>query len=269
MLVGLLIVGTGLSQQDSAGGGQHQTLQYFYSLQRKHILAMLPPHSAFPPILDLSKEQISEHPKDKLWEYRSSALFGSTPITDPGLNGPEEATTDTWTYVDGDPTYALPAKGSDVVIAVPVTGETRVAYNHKLVYSRFELQILQVLKGKAKDGLYAGAHISALQLGGAVRFPSGHQQTFIMMHEGFVGIGKQYLLFIWKPSKGSCIASHAFPSSICQDVQSYAIGEAYLIQRGVVFPIIANNQQTAYSGMSWTAFEAKVKHAIAKNINTN
>jgi hypothetical protein len=68
----------------------------------------------------------------------------------------------------------------------------------------------------------------------------------------FLDIGKQYFLFIWKPSR----------------TKTYMIAEPYLIQDGLVFPIKTEADVSAYdNGMPVQQFEAKVTSAIAKNID--
>ncbi len=253
-LPALVIICSGLGQDYSSGEFKNWTLQDYYALHIKHLFEELPAHSGLPPILDLSKGNPPEHQKDRPWEWRSRELMGSTELADRGLTGPAGPTTTNTTIVDGGGSPALPAESCNVVVAKPVTADARIAFNHKLVYSHFELEILQVLKGHAKHGLYAGAHISAIQLGGTIRFPSGHEEAFILVHNGFLEIGKQYILFIWKVNR---------------HVESYGIVNPYLIQDDVVFPMRVTEGTGAYAGMALKDFEAKVKHAIAKNIDTD
>jgi hypothetical protein len=230
------------------------TLQDYYELHAKHLKEMLPPHSGLPPILNLSKRTRIGHPKDHAWELRSSELMSSKQLIDPGLTGPGGPTTTMTIIVDGDPNFALSAKSYDVIVARPTASEVRIAFNDKLVYSHFDLEVLQVLKGDAKHGLYSGAHISSFQLGGMIRFPSGHEEAFILIHNGFLEIGQKYILFLWK------INCH---------VESYGIATSYFIENKAVFPIRLDDATLSYSGMPLQTFEAKVKQAIAKNIDTN
>lgn len=180
--------------------------------------------------------------------------MGSKKLTDLGITGPVGPTTTMTIIVDGDAALALPAKSCDAVIAKAMSAEARIAFNHKLVYSHFDLEVLQVLKRDAKQGLYTGVHVSGIQLGGRVRFPSGHEEAFILVHNGFLDIGNEYILFLWKVNR---------------HVESYGIVYAYLIQNDAVFPIRLNDATHVYSGTPLRNFEAKVKHAIAKNIDTN
>ena len=67
-------------------------------------------------------------------------------------------------------------------------------------------------------------------------------------------LGKPYVLFAWKP----------IPSD-----PLYMIPEGYLIQDDVVFPLNIDAGQLDYAGMPYKKFEAKVKAAITKNIDTD
>jgi hypothetical protein len=83
-------------------------------------------------------------------------------------------------------------------------------------------------------------------------FPSGHMATFILPGYGFLDIGKQYLLFIWTPPR----------------TKTYMVANPYPIQNGLVFPLNVVPDVSAYEkGLPVQQFEAKVKSAIAKNID--
>jgi hypothetical protein len=75
-----------------------------------------------------------------------------------------------------------------------------------------------------------------------------------MARERFLELGKPYLLFLWKPIRLD---------------DTYAIAEAYLIQERLVFPINRDAHEAPYEGVAVEKFEAKVKAAIANNIDTN
>lgn len=254
LLAAVLAGPSGLAQQKSLSASKGWTLQDYYALHAKHLLEALPPHSGLPPVLDLSKGKAVNHPEDRAWEFRASGMMGSTEVADPGVTGIAGPTTTSTVFVDGGAPAALQAKSCDIVIAKPVSAAARIAYNHKLFYSHYDLEILQVLKGRAKQGLYPGAHISGIQLGGMIRFPSGHERAFIFVHRGFLEIGKQYILFIWK---------------VDRHVDSYGIVYPYLRENNTISPIRVNEASRMYLGMSMKDFEAKIEHAIAKNIDTN
>ena len=98
--------------------------------------------------------------------------------------------------------------------------------------------------------------MTAVEFGGSIRFPSGYLETFLWSHKGFVEIGKEYVLFMWKPS---------IPSD-----DLLVISQAYLIQDGFVFPVSTNGDaQKYYTKLPLAEFKAQVEAAVAQNVDTN
>ncbi len=191
-----------------------------------------------------------------MWEkpYTLSASPGG--IDDPGVPRLSEATSTGTTFFDhvGRPA-ALPAKSCEaVIIGEPIRAEARISSNRELVYSRFLVKVVNVWKCKKKSGIHNGADLIAVQLGGSVRFPSGHLTTFVVASSGFVGVGKQYILFLWRPPRSS---------------QTYMVAEPYLVEGGLVFPVRTEADVSAYEGMPLDKFEARVKAAIAAEVDAN
>jgi hypothetical protein len=90
---------------------------------------------------------------------------------------------------------------------------------------------------------------------GSILFPSGYLETNLLSQRGFVEIGKQYVLFMWKP----------VPSD-----DTLVIAQAYLIQDGFVFPVSTDGDaEKFYTKMPFPVFEAEVKEAVARNVDTN
>jgi hypothetical protein len=140
-----------------------------------------------------------------------------------------------------------------VVIARPVSARVCVAQNRRYVYTRFSLEILQTFKqGKHRR---QGKQIVAVQFGGSVRFPSGHLATFLLNKHGFVEPGREYVVFLWKPVRSD---------------DTYVAVEAYLIDNGLVFPVSASASNAFhYTKVPLGEFEAKVRAAVTKNIDTD
>ena len=244
--------------QTSPGGKiSDREMQDAYSRHFAEIRQMLPPHSALPPLLDLTKSKIDDSSKDRAWEKPYDLAVRAGGIVDPGVPSPSQATSTATTFIDtvGQPD-ALPERNCEaVVIGEPIASEVRISPNRELVYSRFSVKLLSVLKSKKKSGIREGSVIVAVQIGGSVRFPSGHLTTFVLVDRGFMELKKQYVLFIWRPPKSS---------------QTYMVAQSYLIENGLVFPIQTKADISAYEGgMPVDKFEAKVKSAIAQNIDTN
>jgi hypothetical protein len=227
-----------------------------YQKHLEKVRQLLPPHSALPPLLDLSEPNANGGGASRDWEDRFTGSMGVREHADPGMADPSGKGSISMTTTEyGGPTLAIPARNCDVVIlARPITSNVHMAYNHRFVYSMFTVEISEVLKGQGKRGIRQGEQITLAQLGGAVRFPSGHLETFLLDKEGFMQLGQRYAVFAWKPLK--------FDST-------YMADELYLVQNDVVFPVNLDAHESTYSGMPFTKFLAKVKAAIAENINTN
>lgn len=249
--LGACIAGLALSQGSSHGDVWQKMLQDAYSAHLGRVLAQLPPHSGVPPLLDLIHSKQDNSAKDRAWEDRFKG-WGTQEITDLGVPGPSEATSIDTTFIDGvGRPSALPARGSEAIVIATVTdASARVAYTHTFVYSRYDLKITKVFKGKSKNGFRDGGHVVAVQFGGRVLFPSGHMASFIMPGYGFMEVGKEYVVFIWTPPH----------------TKTYMITNPYLIENGVVFPLETVSDVSAYEkGMPIQQFETRVEAAIAKN----
>ncbi len=230
-------------------------MQDAYAKHLENVRQELPPHSGLPPTLDLSKSVLADSSRDSAWYIWKARLFSAGSLTDPGARAPSEATSIATTFLDGGLVYDLPARSADaVIVAKPVGTEVRIDPSRSLVYSRFSLQISRVLKGKAKRDIREGATITGVEYGGSIRFPSGHVETFILANRGFLELDKHYLIFMWKTNRS---------------VNTYFVGEAYLISDNLVFSINTVPDESAYNGMPLEKFETKVRAAIAKNIDSD
>lgn len=236
-------------------GISKQQMEEAYTRHFAKIREMLPPHSALPPLLDLTKSKIDDSGKDRTWEKEYTLSVREGGIVDPGAPNFLLSTSTATTFFDTvGRSGSLPVSVCDgVVIGEPIASEVRISDNRELVYCRFLVKISDVLKGK-KAGIREGAIITAVQFGGSIRFPSGHLTTFIVAGSGFMALHKKYILFIWKPHKSQ---------------QTYMTAEPFLIENEKVFPIQTEVDESAYSGMPLDKFEARVKSAIKKNLDTN
>jgi hypothetical protein len=217
---------------------------------------MLPPHSGLPPLLDLSKSDPNDTTKDRAWESMFKGIMGSRAITDPGAQRPSDATSVSTNFIDTvGQASALPVRSCDaVMIGSPIMADVHISKDRTYIYSRFSLQVSEVLKRSKKADIRGGSEIAAVELGGRIRFPSGHMETFILARHGFLEVGQKYLLFVWKPVRS---------------IDTYVASEAYLVQDDVVFPIGTVADASAYEGMPLKDFETKVRLVIAKNVNSN
>jgi len=254
----LLLVGVGLGRRTSAKDALRQRLiQEAYSEHLARLKDVLPKYSGLPPLVDVSESKPDQGDVERAWEERFKGVMGfSTEIVDRGVESPTRATSISLATVEwGTHVYALPARSCGaVIIAEPVASEARVAQNRLFVYSRFSLHISQILKANRKMGIQRGQSIIATQFGGSVRFQSGHMETFLLAKEGFLERHNQYVLFIWKPAESK---------------RAFMIAQPYLVDHGMVYPVSTIADASAYDGMPAESFEAKVRAAIAKNIDTD
>lgn len=222
----------------------------------KEVQSLLPEHSVLPPLLDLSNPTAKDTGASRAWENKFKGSMGVREHTDPGVLDPAgTGSILTTTNEYATPVWALPAHDCDAVVtARPVASRAHMAYNRRFVYSTFSLKISRVLKGSKKHGIQEGKRIIAAQFGGSIRFPSGHIETFLVTKNGFMKLNGEYLLFLWKPLRSD---------------ETYVIAESYLIENGLVFPIILDAHASAYGGMPVQQFETRVKDAIAKNSDAN
>lgn len=255
-VIGALLVAGLVSAQVSQEEPFQPTAETYAELTH-HFLERLPPHSGPPPLLDLSHPDNAVPAAGKKWEDKFSYSMGGGPVLDPGARTREEATsilTSTIDYAGRSPRL-LAKSCSVIVIGKPLKASAHLASNRRFIYSTFEVELLQVLKGTSKkNGIVEGAHIIAAQLGGAVRFTSGHQVDAMETNEGFLNLGKEYVLFLWQPVKSS---------------ETYMTADAYLLEDGRIYAITIHSGESHYDGTQSEDFLRKVKNAIAKNMDTD
>lgn len=264
-VLGLLTADLAVSQQ--AGGQQEVTKQAIQNAYAKHDINVqnaLPAYSGPPLLLDLFQKSLDDGMCDPQqhteWETHFNAIMASRKLVDRGVSKLSEVTATSVTFIDTfGPIYSLPAKRSvAVVIAKPVAGRVCIPLSRQYVYTKLTLDVLKQYKPLKRDRQLsqASASMTAVEFGGSIRFPSGYLETSLVSQKGFVEIGKEYVLFMWRPS----IPSDDFP----------VISQAYLIQDGFVFPVSTNGDaQTYYTKLPLAEFEAQVEAAVAKNVDTN
>src|SRR6185437_14615518 len=258
------LLGAGLAMSQQAGDRQEITEQAIQDAYAKHDIRVrksLPSYSGPPLLLDLFQKSLEDgtcDPQQHIeWEANFNAIMASRKLVDNGVSKLSEVTATTVTFIDTfGPIYSLPAKRYvAVVIAKPVAGSVCIPRSRQYVYTKLTLDILKQYKPAKRDRQQsqASAPITAVEFGGSVRFPSGYLETLLLSREGFIEIGKEYVLFMWKP----------VPSD-----DLLVISQAYLVQDGFVFPVSSNGDaQTYYTKSPFAEFEAQVEAAVAKNVD--
>ena len=137
-----------------------------------------------------------------------------------------------------------------IIIGAPNDASAHLAYNRRFVYSLYAVDVLRVPKHKAISDHEVNSVVPVAELGGSIRFLSGHQEFFWEVHDGFTDLNKQYLLFLWKPVHSS---------------DTYMTSEAYLLDGERVFPIMLSSGESRYSNMPADKLIDRVKALIASD----
>jgi hypothetical protein len=97
---------------------------------------------------------------------------------------------------------ALPVAESDAIVLGEITGRQANLTDDKLgIYSEFSLCIETVYKDR-QALLTPGAAITAVRIGGAVRFASGKVQRYTVSKLSYPKQGKHYVLFLKRDEQG-------------------------------------------------------------------
>lgn len=143
---------------------------------------------------------------------------------------------------------AIPAAQSDVVLIADVLkSEAHLSNDKTGVYSEFEAQVNEVLKGDVSTSSKTNM-ISISREGGKVRYSSGHVERYEIMAQNMPAIGNRYLFFL-----------KAIP-----DTDDYEILTGYEIDSARVEPLDIGQFDT-FRGKDGAGFIQTVREAIAKN----
>lgn len=228
-------------------------LAKLYADHDRRVLGLLPLHSALPALLHLSKPIESGPGAGKKWEDRFTGSTGVRPVDyDPGVRSANELTSISTTTIEyagqAGPLQARSCKL--IIIGRPENASPHLAYNHRFVYSLYQVNVLELLKSKGRHAIKTGQLSNAAQLGGSIRFASGHQAFFWEANDGFMALNERYLLFLWNP----------VPSS-----DTYMVSEVFLLQNERVFPIQLSSGEEQYSDTPADQFIARAKKLISAN----
>jgi hypothetical protein len=136
------------------------TAETYAELTRHLMEQYLSVYSGPPPLLDLSKPDRDVPGAGKKWEDFYSNTMMMTPILDLGTRTRDEATSmvvATIDFVGPDP--LIFGKSCPLVAtATPIKASAHMSYNGRLVYSTFEVQLLQVFKGASEKRRLQGGN---------------------------------------------------------------------------------------------------------------
>jgi hypothetical protein len=91
---------------------------------------------------------------------------------------------------------ALPVTESDVIVVGEVSEARAFLSNDRTgIYSEFKISVGEVLKNNTSSPIVAGMDIEAERSGGAVRFPSGAVQKYVIADQHMPLVRRKYLFF--------------------------------------------------------------------------
>ncbi len=152
---------------------------------------------------------------------------------------------------------AIPVTESDVILIGEINDARAFLSNDRTgIYSEFTISVGEVLKNNGGFKITTGAEIDAERSGGAVRFPSGAIQKYVIANQHFPLVGRTYILFLKRDGD-----------------QEFSIVTAYELRSEQVLPLDgASNANGArlpfdvYKGSDVSSFLDIVRNAIRNNV---
>jgi len=218
-------------------------------------------HSGLPVVGELEGPQ--ESPQDgarrQIREKRYSSYSTPRQVVDLGplVDGQAESTN--LRFIDYvvvgkpiDPMGIPTSISTAVVVGTVLGGKVFVNKDHTFVYTDYQVRVDQILKQDPTANLTVGGLVIAAREGGAVRFPSGHVENFLISGRGLPAIGSQYVLFLVKPIPN-------FPE------YDIILDAGYQVKNGRVYPL--DDVNSRYVGVDVAVFLDEVQKAIAASQN--
>ena len=155
---------------------------------------------------------------------------------------------------------SFPVSLSDYIIIGSITdSKAYLSANKTGIFSEFSIQIQETLKQDSNTPLVIGSSVVAEREGGRVRYPSGHIQRYVMLHQGMPVVGNRYVFFLRK-------------SDQLADTVPYIL-TGYELRSGRVFPIDGVDgrdeeklsQFSIYEGADENSFLSKLHSVIAQS----
>ena len=140
-------------------------------------------------------------------------------------------------------------ESDDVVLGRVIQAQAHLSRDKTGIYSEFTFEIESVYKESSSISLYAGSTIAIAREGGAVRFPSGRIQRYIIAHQGMPRVGERYVLFL-KNAQG----------------ESFDILTGYELRNNKVQPLDSLNTFAAYNQVAESEFLDALRDAL-KHVN--
>lgn len=145
---------------------------------------------------------------------------------------------------------ALPASQSDAIIrGKVVAAEAHLSADRTSVYSEFKIHIAEVFKDYDAAPVVVGDQLVVEREGGAVRFPSGRIQEYLVAKQQLPIKGLEYLFFLKYNREG----------------QDFSIMTGYELRRGHVVPLDSLEQFANHRGVDQTSFLKEIRRTVKEN----
>ncbi|MCA1594690.1 MAG: hypothetical protein LC754_19085 [Acidobacteria bacterium] len=180
---------------------------------------------------------------------------------DPTYNFIHLATHNDWELGLDSP---LPVLQSSAVLIGNVIGAQAFMSNDKNnTYSEFTIRVEKILKNDKGTPIPPSGLIVIERLGGRVRTPTGHIQSYSISGQGTPEVGLRYVFFL-----GYNPRETGFSKSIEPHEMSRNILTAYELKLGKVFPLdyAGGRNFKVHAGADEATFLNEIQHSIAESL---
>lgn len=156
----------------------------------------------------------------------------------------------------------LPAAQSSAIIVGRVAGlQAFLSNDRNNVYSEFTVQVEEVIKNSEVEPISAGDAIAVERLGGRVRTPSGHVQSYTVSGQGTPELGRRYVFFLGHNPRETGFGRSVSPGETSRNVLT-----AYELRAGKVLPLdyAGGRDFNSYAGENEAAFLNQIRRAVAE-----
>ena len=141
---------------------------------------------------------------------------------------------------------AIPIEQSSIILSGTVTASySFLSKDQTDIYSEFQIKVSELVRTDNGIGITPEQLISVNRVGGRVRFPSGHIQSYELSGAGALEVGEKYIVFLKREDS----------------VRGFLLVTAYKIKNEKVFPIDDTVGVGAYKGLSLSEFLKEIEKA--------
>lgn len=146
----------------------------------------------------------------------------------------------------------IPINQSSIILSGTVTGSSSFLSRNKTgVYSEFQIKVNELVRTDNGFGVTPDQLISVNRMGGRVRFPSGHIQSYEMSGAGALEMGGKYIVFLKREDS----------------LRKFLLVTAYKIENEKIVPIDDTLGVAAYKEMPLSEFLKEIEKALRSSQN--